>query len=192
MEHWHDPTRTKPCITCGKELPLSSFYAYAYTTKQGKASTRYESRCVDCARARRRPGAAGYDGVLAASKRWRARNVEHRAEYHRRRQAEPAVKAMKATHQRLRKARLRAKASDTPEIRAIYAEAKRLEELTKVCPVFRVKELSGGLHVDHIRPLSKQGKHEPSNLQILPGWINSAKGAKHDDGAAPERPYRGA
>lgn len=176
--HWHRPDRTKRCIACEQELPLGDFYAYEYTTRQGKRSTRYESRCIECARARRRPGSKGYDGVLAASKRWKDANRDRIAEYAKERQAMPEVKAMKATHQRLRKARMRSGSGDDAEIRAIYAEAKRLEELTKVCPVFTIRELSGGLQVDHHIPLAKKGKHEASNLRILPGWINAAKGAQ--------------
>jgi 5-methylcytosine-specific restriction endonuclease McrA len=38
-----------------------------------------------------------------------------------------------------------------------------------------------GLHVDHIRPLAKGGKHEPSNLQLLTPEENLKKGAKYEE-----------
>lgn len=46
------------------------------------------------------------------------------------------------------------------------------------CPVFDLPELGKKMHVDHIRPLARGGKHEASNLQILPIGINMRKGTK--------------
>ena len=37
-----------------------------------------------------------------------------------------------------------------------------------------------GLHVDHIKPLSKGGLHEPNNLQLLSPEENMKKGAKYE------------
>lgn len=172
--HWHRPDRTKRCIRCGEEKPLSAFYAYGYTTNQGKQSTRYESRCAPCARARRIGGYGERD--RQSSRRWKERNRDHLATYNRERQKDPAHRANKARSQRLRKARMRSGQGDTPEIRAIYAQAMREQALIQRCPVFDLPELGKKLHVDHRIPLAKGGRHEASNLQILPIGINMRKG----------------
>ena len=36
--------------------------------------------------------------------------------------------------------------------------------------------LGKNFHVDHILPLSKGGLHHPTNLQIIPAYLNLAKG----------------
>lgn len=83
---------------------------------------------------------------------------------------------MKAKAQRLRKARMRSGQPDDPAIRAIYAEATRIEALIQPCPVFDLPELGKKIHVDHVIPLSKGGKHAASNLQLLPIGLNMRKG----------------
>ena len=95
-------------------------------------------------------------------------------------QASEHGKRVKAKNQRARAARIR---SGTPghekkEIMAVYAEAQELEA------IFGVK-----LHVDHIKPLSKGGKHELRNLQILTARDNLIKGgalkpSQRDHGAS--------
>lgn len=176
--HWHKPDRVKTCIMCKEELPLSSFYAYGYTTKQGKRSTRYESRCRDCAAARRREAYhADPSKHQAISNRWKEANREHLREYSRERQKDPALRAMKAKSQRMRKARIRASSDNQSDaIRAIYAKAIEAEQIIKDCPVFDVPELTHKVHVDHIQPLAKGGLHVAENLQLLPAGINMRKG----------------
>lgn len=74
-KHWHDPEREKRCTCCDKTKSLSEFYAYPYTTKQGKRSIRYESRCKLCdsehAKAKRRT--AKHLAAVADAKRERMR-----------------------------------------------------------------------------------------------------------------------
>jgi 5-methylcytosine-specific restriction endonuclease McrA len=179
MDHWHRLDREKVCISCGQGKPLSAFYSYGYTTTQGKRSTRYESRCQPCARARRKaqyhadPVKAG-----AINKAWKDANKQRIAAYNRERQADPDHRALKAKSQRLRKARMRSGEGDNDAIRAIYAEAMRVEKLVADCPVFNIPELGHKMHVDHIRPLSKGGRHHENNLQILPIGLNMRKGVK--------------
>lgn len=177
--HWHRQDRTKHCILCERERPLTDFYAYGYITKQGKRSTRYESRCKDCARARRM---ARYellgDAERATSNAWKRANREHLSAYNSAKQKDQDHRAMKAKSQRLRKARTRSGQGDNAAIRAIYAEAIRIEKLIAFCPVFALPELGYKMHVDHIHPLSKGGLHHEDNLQILPIGINMRKGVK--------------
>lgn len=93
------------------------------------------------------------------------------------RQADPGVKRLKALHQRMREARARSGGGDSLEIRAIYAEAQRVELIISECPVFDLRELGKKIHVDHIVPLARGGKHEAANLQLLPAGMNLRKWA---------------
>jgi hypothetical protein len=52
-------------------------------------------------------------------------------------------------------------------IDCFYEQAQRLQ-----------KRLGVTFHVDHIVPLSRGGKHEPANLQVLPARLNMKKHAK--------------
>jgi 5-methylcytosine-specific restriction endonuclease McrA len=56
---------------------------------------------------------------------------------------------------------------DTKVILVIYEACRRVS-----------KCLGTPFHVDHIHPLSRGGKHHPSNLQILPAKINLRKRSK--------------
>jgi 5-methylcytosine-specific restriction endonuclease McrA len=178
-QHWHKPDRCKTCILCEEVKPVTEFYAYAYTTMQGKRSTRYESRCLECARARRR---SEYQKTrpqqLETMRRYREATVEERRAYNKRRQELNEVKALKAFHQRLRCARMRGDGTDDEAIRAIYAEAVEVERIVACCPVFDIPEIGKKMHVDHIMPLARGGRHEASNLQILPIGLNMRKGVR--------------
>lgn len=186
MTHWHRPDRTKSCISCDQSLPLASFYSYEYTTGQGKRSRRYESRCVDCAKARRRPSTSdNYASVLAASTRWKNKNRERLSAYAKERQKDPEYKAMKAKHQRIRGAAIRGRGDrKDPAVRAIYEEAVRLQRDIEAspCPVFDLPELTRKVHVDHIHPIIKGGRHDASNLQPLPAGLNMRKGTRVGSG----------
>jgi len=167
----------KRCVSCDTWKDVAEFHSYAYTTKQGKPSRRLQSSCKPCVSARRKAERAADGGRhLELCRAWKERNRERIRAYNRRRQLDPKVRELKAFHQRLRKARMRSGEGDTPEIRAIYAEALALEKVIAVCPVFDLPELGKKLHVDHIVPLAKGGRHEASNLQILPIGLNMRKG----------------
>ena len=171
-KHWHQPERIKRCTRCKQRRPLGDFYAYAYTTRQGKPSTRYESRCKPCARERRKERSTAHPGLDAAYGRKRRQNVgpevvkaeaaAYRATEHGRR--------VHATLQRIRSARVRSGMSphreDRLAVKKIYVRAAQLE-------------IQDGIkrHVDHIIPLSRGGKHEAVNLQILSAIENMKKGA---------------
>lgn len=180
--HWHDPARSRACIRCGETKPLAEFYSYGYTTTQGKASTRYESRCRPCARERRKERSAANPGMDAAiSRQRRTAKPEWYAGYQASYQASEHGRRVKARNQRIRGARQRAGMAgreDRAAVRAIYAEAAALERVIAACPVFDLPELGKRLHVDHIVALSKGGPHVASNLQILPVGLNLRKGAR--------------
>lgn len=176
--HWHREDRVKSCIRCGGEKPLSEFYAYAYTTRQGKRSTRYESLCKLCAKSKSKARhRANRDELNRRHREWCAANKERLATYSAERRKDPHHKALKAKAQRMRKARIKANTSENTEaIHQVYAEAMRIEAEVADCPVFDIPELGKKMHVDHIIPISKGGKHTARNLQVLPAGINMRKG----------------
>lgn len=179
---WHRQGREKCCVACGQTKLLAEFYAYGYRTNQGKRSIRYESRCKPCARARRRENHAANPNYGAAqSLKWRTKNKDQQRTYARAYRVSEHGRQAKALLQRTRKARQRAGIVGHEEdqaIRAIYLEATRIEALAEVCPVFDDPLLTKKMHVDHIMPLSKGGKHVATNLQILPAGLNMRKGNK--------------
>lgn len=179
-EIWHRPDRTKSCGRCKEIKPLSNFSAYPYITRQGKPSTRYESRCVACNRDRRRDYVKNNRSkALACSQSWKQRNRVHLKKYAQIKQADPRTRAQKARSQRMRAAKIRADGETTQEIKAIYDRAIELEKIISPCPVFDLPELGKKLHVDHIRPIARGGRHVASNLQILPIGLNLRKGARY-------------
>lgn len=163
----------RPCIVCGGPRDVLT----AYTTNQGKRSVRKQPCCRACSNQKRK---ALHDRDRPRSREvhrnWAAANQEHLREHRKQKQKDPAHRALKAKHQRLRKARMRSGEGDTPEIRAIYAKAMQEEALIQRCPVFDLPELGKKLHVDHVIPLSRGGRHVIGNLQILPIGINMRKG----------------
>lgn len=171
--HWHRETREKVCVMCHETLSLADFYSYPYTTNQGKRSLRYESRCKACSKERRRVQYhANPERDRSVTQAWRARNKEAIQEQTKHRQQnDPWFRAIKATAQRRRKARMRSSSGsprlDGPQIRALYAEAVRLSRTTGIAH-----------HVDHIIPLKHGGKHVIENLQIITATENMKKGAR--------------
>jgi 5-methylcytosine-specific restriction endonuclease McrA len=163
----------RTCIMCGEG---GEFSVHPYTTQQGKRSIRYESRCKSCNRKRQEryrlehPDATKAQNARRDPAKLRQLSAAYGQTAH--------GKAIKAYHQRLRKARLRANADDNDAIRAVYVEAMEVEKIVSVCPVFDLPELGKRMQVDHVIPLSKGGRHEAINLQILPIGINLRKGSK--------------
>lgn len=150
------------CITCEQEKSTDEFYQYQYVH-----GYRYDSRCKDCARARRRER---YKKVGKLERRqhreWYAANTEAQKAYRKERQKDPEHRRNKAKAQRVRKARIRAGTQvHCGSITKLYQEAMELETLTGI-----------KFHVDHIVPLCKGGTHEIGNLQILTAKDNLRKG----------------
>lgn len=164
--------RARPCIVCGGERD----HSYGYTTNQGKRSIRTAPRCKGCEAKRR---AARWDRDREKERRqmagWRSANKDRLIAYRGLKQQDPEHRALKAYHQRLRKARMRSGQKDDEAIRAIYRQAEQENKLAMVCPLFAIPEL-GRLQVDHVIPLARGGQHIAANLQILAAGLNMRKG----------------
>lgn len=174
----------RPCIECGLTLAVAEFSAYPYITRQGKPSVRYDSRCRPCSRERiqrRRADPAKREQDRAASLDWKRANRDAVAALIRdKRKTDPSFRASKAAYQRARKARMRAglgRGRNEPEILAIYAEAKAAEAKLAAC-VECDDPLEMTMHVDHIVPLARGGKHVLANLRIVSARENLQKGAR--------------
>ena len=151
----------KPCITCNQQKPDDGFYWYAYTTQQGKPSVRRESRCLECARQRRRDRYAAYPVKdIASSRDWKARNEEQQTAY----RSTSEYKAAHSAYEAKRRAALLQRTvawADLDAIQQIYYQAT-----------------AAGLTVDHIVPLQGarvSGLHVPNNLRLLSKSENSSK-----------------
>lgn len=118
----------------------------------------WRARNLEHARRKRRENHfANHKASLDAIKDWKRRNPQKNAFYQMKRMA----------------AKLQAIPSwaDMKKIEAIYAEARRLTELTGIPH-----------HVDHIVPLQSPwvcGLHCEANLQILPYYENQSKSNRH-------------
>jgi len=169
------------CIRCDKDKPADEFSKYKYTTTAGNPGMRYESRCKQCNRERRRaryqdPEKGAMD--RATSQAWKKDNAEHLKQYSKRRQQDAGHRANKAKAQRLRKARIRAGSDNNDQaIKDIYQLAMDTEKKLFAC-VECDDELELKMHVDHIEPLCLGGKHIASNLQILSARANLLKGSE--------------
>ena len=61
------------------------------------------------------------------------------------------------------------------------SQQSRIVETIYTCAM-RVSKCTGIKHdVDHIKPISKGGRHEPINLRVITASLNRQKGAKDDD-----------
>lgn len=167
------------CISCKTIKAESEFYRYAYVTGSGRKSTRYESRCADCCRSRRRAA-------------WRANHAENIAK----------GRAYKVNNRSAVNAQMRAKRAADVEA---YRQAKRVYQMARkhkmakqprghsIALVRQVLEearigdkyldaYTGDLidnpEIDHIVPISRGGKHEYDNLCVTSKANNSRKHAQ--------------
>jgi 5-methylcytosine-specific restriction endonuclease McrA len=175
----------RPCIQCGRVLPIEEFSAYPYVTRQGKQSVRLDSRCNQCNKDRRaemRVDPAIRERDRAVSKAWKRANKEAiSAAIRGKQQSDPIFRAMKASHQRNRKARMRAgigPGRNDPAVLSLYAETKAIERKLAAC-VECDEPLELAMHVDHIIPLARGGRHTLENLRIVSARENLRKGARY-------------
>ncbi len=74
---------------------------------------------------------------------------------------------VKCAEQAVRRSKMQTDKADLEVIKEIYECCARISKCTGVPH-----------HVDHIVPLALGGRHEPSNLQVLPAVLNMRKGYK--------------
>lgn len=144
------PRKERPCCKCGEMRPRDAYTWYAYTTNQGKRSTRRDSACRECRRlARMDRYRRDPDQDKAAAREWRESNRSHISEYNRRyRATKPEMKREAQARRKQRSAPCAC--CDRKEIQSWYRAA-----------------WEHGLEMDHIVPLSRGGKHCLWNLQLL-------------------------
>jgi 5-methylcytosine-specific restriction endonuclease McrA len=127
---------------------------------------------------RRQPGCTK---SAAASKKWRELNRDYLLNYSKQYRSSDKGKAKKAELQRLREKnmnRSHLSKEERAQVDAIYMAARELQRLIEVCPLFNDPLLGKEVHVDHIIPIARGGKHHPSNLQPMLATFNRRKGAK--------------
>lgn len=168
------------CNSCG-EIKDSEvdFHWYAYTTSSGNRSIRRTSMCKICKNAARKAARQAPE-VRERERQNRAKgyaaNRAQQKEYRALRQSMPDHRRNKAKAQRIRKARMRASTSHNDAfIREIYQKAMEWQELRKSVRISD-NPMDWQVHVDHIIPLCKGGRHVAENLQILSARDNLAKG----------------
>jgi len=104
------------------------------------------------------------------SREWRKANRDALNKAARDRSKTPEARAKKNARVQARKAR---KLAQTPWMnQAEYAELEAMYLYNAIMP--------GNWHVDHIQPLSKDGLHHPTNLQLMRGEENVRKNARWD------------
>lgn len=170
----------KVCSGCKVKLPRAEFGQYAYTTNQGKASVRLESKCKSCRKKSREEYLAKPEAQAKRAKtkrKWDLENQEHVKAYRKEKQKCPIHKANKAKLQRIRNAALRASVEDKEAVNEIYRQAMLLQSKLRDC-VDCDDPLELQIHVDHIIPVAMGGKTSPNNLQLLSGKENLEKGAQ--------------
>lgn len=162
------------CSHCKEVKPFSDFH------KRSSSKSGYQAYCKPCKNKKtldfyHRKISNNPEAKLKKSiydrKRREERGEQLRA-YDKERARLPHRKAMKNESTRRRRATLK---GATPEdydkegVMAMYLLAQKFTMLTGV-----------EMHVDHILPLSKGGKHDVDNLQLLAGVLNVRKGSNEN------------
>jgi 5-methylcytosine-specific restriction endonuclease McrA len=172
----------KRCSKCGIKYPATTeYFGIEKRTKSG-----LQSQCRECQRVRGRRWRAEHpERRLAKNRRWRSRNpdfdrrwraehLEQCRESTRRWQKENPEK--KATNKRNRRARLLA-ANGTHTAVDIEAQYKRQRGKCYYCGCKMTKKSHrlNSATVDHVVPLDRGGRNDPSNLVIACSACNSSK-----------------
>lgn len=151
----------KQCKTCREEKELSAFY---FRKKDGY----HRHSCKECyAKSREEYNIKNQDVKYAYCRSWILNNTEKVREYHRKHARLNAGKRSAYNAQRratLKQASVELDFEQSITMETLYMTARKL-----------------GLHVDHIKPISKGGLHHPENLQLLTPEENLKKGAKYEE-----------
>lgn len=165
----------KRCCDCCADKAVTEFGSYAYTTNQGKRSTRIDSRCRACNRARRK-AAYAVDGerMRAVGRAYKARRGQALLDQV---QAYRAANREKWLLQKRGYEQRRRSCAALDSVDAVALVARVLDEARvgrKWLDAYS-GELISDPEVDHIVPLSKGGRHEYENLCVTSGWNNRSK-----------------
>lgn len=165
-------TGLKTCAKCNQIKPTDEFYSYGYTTNQGKRSIRFDSRCNECARTRRR---ARYGKVGHIERAYaRKYKISNKIRL-------DGVFAIYCANNR-EKILASRRSSEAKRRGAVGSAKGRI-----ILQVLNEAKINGGYwdaydgciipaaQVDHIRPISKGGPHEYDNLCVTSKSNNSRK-----------------
>jgi hypothetical protein len=145
---------------------------YLDIEKQRKAQREYYYRNREAVQARTEEWRKNNPETRISVSKFRKNNLEHCRKYNRQYKIDnpDVILAVKAIR-RAKKAKAYSLLSKEEKLkcRSFYAQSKKLS-----------KENEGKTKyvVDHIVPISKEGKHHPNNLQVVPDVWNSHKGNK--------------
>lgn len=158
----------KTCYICQTQKPLTEFY------KSKRTVDGHEGWCKTCRLARNKKWVReNKDRHNELTRQWYINNREQHlltSKKHYDNNKSDHLEYWYARNERTKKAT--PSWADRSEIRAIYAEAKRITEETGIKH-----------HVDHIIPLRGEvvcGLHVSNNMQIIPADENLQKAAKFD------------
>lgn len=147
----------KKCVKCGGEKDLSAFNLYGNTCKVCRKIVSHEHYVLN------------KDKYKERNYKWRDSHPEE-------------IKLIRKKH-RQTESRIIKEVLYSAKRRSIKSKCWReldwAERLTIETLYTTSQKL--GLHVDHIKPLSKGGLHEPSNLQLLTPRDNLRKGSKYEE-----------
>lgn len=171
-------TGERPCSQCGQVKVCAEFPQYAYTTAQGKRSRRYDSRCRDCQRERRRARHVRQrEHSLATARAWRQKHPQR---------ARAAITAYRQAHrdvllrQRVvaeQKRRLRGYNRCVVRVKAVTEEALAMARVgTRYLDAY-TGDLIDRPTIDHIVPLCRGGEHAAENVCVTSKAMNSSKHA---------------
>ena len=176
---------SKKCTCCGEEKPVEEFRTQRQnrTRKDGTSYVEIikHNQCKACenekAKKRWRENPEVQKTQLEqAKKRW-CENPEWRES-----RLEKSKKRYKENREYRRQQNREYHRKNTKRFMALVKARKHrmksLPEHRKEISYIYEDAAAIGYHVDHIVPISKGGKHEPSNLQIVSPAYNRSKGAK--------------
>lgn len=172
----------KRCSRCAELKPLSAFY------KDATKLLGVSSRCMECAKAATREWERNnQERKNANSKQWAAANKDKRRETARKYQSKVGREEMAAKLRKWRQENPEANRAALARRRArkknaggdytaddVFALARLQRNRCACC----MKSLSTGFHVDHVVPLSKGGRNDRTNLQLLCPPCNLSKNAR--------------
>lgn len=168
----------KKCIHCGRILGIDD---YSYCKTKG----RYLNICKKCIRLKDNLRYK-YEGGAEKSHQKYMDKIETKRQYAsewRKRNKDKVAKQTKRYRKKYpekTKARNRLKQIKRDyQIKGVAIPASQvIDRYGDTCYLCGAKVLQGNIHLDHVKPLSRGGKHEIENLRVTHSWCNESKGNK--------------